>query len=120
MLRKFLVFLIKAYQKYISPYKGFRCAHRVLRGGVSCSAYGLEQFTSKSLAEAYSLTLQRTRECKSAYEDYLSRQPQSVRKALQKRRKMLIVRLIHPKVCCRVLKGLLINSWPKRQKGETL
>jgi putative component of membrane protein insertase Oxa1/YidC/SpoIIIJ protein YidD len=30
---------IGAYQRYISPHKGFRCAHRACTGGPSCSAY---------------------------------------------------------------------------------
>lgn len=32
-----LVAFINAYQRYISPRKGFICAHRVLHGGMSCS-----------------------------------------------------------------------------------
>lgn len=31
---------INFYQKYISPYKGFRCAHGVATGEISCSGYG--------------------------------------------------------------------------------
>jgi putative component of membrane protein insertase Oxa1/YidC/SpoIIIJ protein YidD len=35
---KFLaILLIVFYQKFISPYKGFRCAYAVLYGGDSCS-----------------------------------------------------------------------------------
>ncbi|WP_228061460.1 membrane protein insertion efficiency factor YidD [[Phormidium] sp. LEGE 05292] len=30
---------ISGYQKYLSPHKGFSCAHRILYGGESCSAY---------------------------------------------------------------------------------
>lgn len=30
--------LIRGYQRFISPYKGFRCAHAVHFGGDSCSA----------------------------------------------------------------------------------
>ncbi|WP_083437978.1 membrane protein insertion efficiency factor YidD [Caldimonas brevitalea] len=30
---------IGLYQRYVSPYKGFRCAHRVHSGGASCSQY---------------------------------------------------------------------------------
>ncbi|WP_051560149.1 membrane protein insertion efficiency factor YidD [Marinobacterium jannaschii] len=29
--------LIGIYQRFISPYKGFRCAHAALHGGTSCS-----------------------------------------------------------------------------------
>jgi len=31
---------IRAYQRHLSPWKGFRCAYRVLTGRDSCSAYG--------------------------------------------------------------------------------
>ncbi|MGR8941516.1 MAG: membrane protein insertion efficiency factor YidD [Gammaproteobacteria bacterium] len=31
------ILLIVFYQKFISPFKGFRCAHAVLHGGDSCS-----------------------------------------------------------------------------------
>ncbi|MDZ8056037.1 MAG: membrane protein insertion efficiency factor YidD [Aulosira sp. ZfuVER01] len=37
--RKAGVVGITGYQKYISPHKGFVCAHRVLHGGESCSQY---------------------------------------------------------------------------------
>jgi len=31
---------IGGYQRWISPYKGFHCAHWTLHGGESCSAFG--------------------------------------------------------------------------------
>ena len=34
--------LIRAYQRWVSPYKGFACAHRVHRGGPSCSVVGAQ------------------------------------------------------------------------------
>lgn len=34
-----LAFAIGVYQRYLSPYKGFSCAHRVLNGGQSCSEF---------------------------------------------------------------------------------
>jgi putative component of membrane protein insertase Oxa1/YidC/SpoIIIJ protein YidD len=30
---------ISLYQRYVSPYKGFRCAHRALHGRASCSEF---------------------------------------------------------------------------------
>ena len=30
--------LIRGYQRHLSPRKGYACAHRVLAGGLSCSA----------------------------------------------------------------------------------
>lgn len=37
-MTKLALFLIRAYQRYVSPYKGFRCAHAVYYGSDSCSA----------------------------------------------------------------------------------
>ena len=34
--------LIRGYRRAVSPRKGFACAHRVLRGGASCSAFALD------------------------------------------------------------------------------
>ncbi|MGB6170093.1 MAG: membrane protein insertion efficiency factor YidD, partial [Geitlerinemataceae cyanobacterium] len=31
--------IVRGYQKYLSPHKGFSCAYRKLHGGVSCSEY---------------------------------------------------------------------------------
>ena len=32
---------IGLYQRFVSPYKGFRCAHHACTGGMTCSNYGL-------------------------------------------------------------------------------
>jgi uncharacterized protein len=39
-MKQLLLAAIRAYQRYVSPYKGFSCAWRVHRGGQSCSGYG--------------------------------------------------------------------------------
>lgn len=36
-MKYIVVFFINVYQRYISPYKGFRCAYAALNGGDSCS-----------------------------------------------------------------------------------
>ena len=40
MLRPLALLLIRGYQRYLSPRKGFSCAYRLHRGGHSCSAHG--------------------------------------------------------------------------------
>ena len=40
MLRFAGLALIGAYQRYLSPRKGFRCAYGVLHGGGTCSSIG--------------------------------------------------------------------------------
>jgi len=39
MLNKLSVTTINLYQKYISPHKGYCCAHRAYTGEYSCSQY---------------------------------------------------------------------------------
>lgn len=38
--------MIRLYQRWISPYKGFRCAHRVVHGGASCSEFAVQAIQS--------------------------------------------------------------------------
>lgn len=37
LLQKFALTGIALYQRWLSPHKGFRCAHAALYGGLSCS-----------------------------------------------------------------------------------
>lgn len=60
------VFLISIYQKYISPYKGFACAHRVLHGGNSCSQHVKILLTEQDLQSAITLSRKRFQACKDA------------------------------------------------------
>ena len=57
---------ISGYQKYLSPHKGFFCAHRLLYGGESCSQYIKRIVAQQGLAEAIGLSKQRFQACKEA------------------------------------------------------
>lgn len=57
---------ITGYQKYISPRKGFSCAHRVLYGGDSCSQHVKKLIAEHGLIAAVPLTRQRFKNCRSA------------------------------------------------------
>jgi putative component of membrane protein insertase Oxa1/YidC/SpoIIIJ protein YidD len=59
--------LITAYQKYLSPLKGFSCAHRVLHCGESCSQYVKRTILERGLSDAWPESRQRFRDCRSAY-----------------------------------------------------
>jgi putative component of membrane protein insertase Oxa1/YidC/SpoIIIJ protein YidD len=59
--------LITAYQRYLSPLKGFSCAHRVLHQGESCSQYVKRTILEQGLSDALPQTRQRFRDCRSAY-----------------------------------------------------
>ena len=58
---------IGVYQRYISPYKGFRCAHHAHTGQRSCSAYArgvVKRLGAFALIEAMPRQFDR---CKAAY-----------------------------------------------------
>lgn len=65
-MRNVICLSIKGYQRYVSPYKGFCCAHRHLHGGVGCSGYALRVFRKYPFLKAYSMTLKRFNKCKVA------------------------------------------------------
>jgi len=55
------------YQTYISPRKGFRCAHAVLHNGTGCSGYAKQSIQTHGFLNAIPLIKQRFKECKVAY-----------------------------------------------------
>lgn len=68
---------ITGYQRYLSPHKGFACAHRVLHGGLSCSEYAKKAIAQFGLFQAVSLSKQRFRACKQAKLTLNAQNPQS-------------------------------------------
>lgn len=63
MTRRLALALIHAYQRWISPYKGFACAHRVHLGGPSCSAVGARLIRRFGLRNGLPLLRQRLQHC---------------------------------------------------------
>ena len=43
---------IGAYQRFLSPYKGLRCAHHARTGGMTCSNYGAQAIREYGLRAA--------------------------------------------------------------------
>lgn len=69
LLRRSLAGLISTYQRYISPMKGYGCAHRRRHQGPSCSEYVKRLATSgESLMGVVSGTVARFGECRIACE----------------------------------------------------
>lgn len=66
LARKIAVDSITAYQTYISPHKGFACAHRTLHKGDSCSMYIKQLLGQESLISVMQLSRQRFQDCASA------------------------------------------------------
>ncbi len=61
-----LVSLISFYQRYLSPYKGFCCAHRVLHGGPSCSVAVKSILLERGAWSSWTDIWLRFRECQAA------------------------------------------------------
>jgi putative component of membrane protein insertase Oxa1/YidC/SpoIIIJ protein YidD len=66
LVRQVAIASIKVYQRYISPHKGFSCAHRLLYGGESCSGYVKRAIAQKGLLEALNSSGERFGACKQA------------------------------------------------------
>jgi putative component of membrane protein insertase Oxa1/YidC/SpoIIIJ protein YidD len=57
---------IRQYQRRISPYKGFVCAHRVLHRGESCSQYVLRIVQQQGVRRALTAARGRFQDCRAA------------------------------------------------------
>ncbi|EIJ43278.1 hypothetical protein BegalDRAFT_2427 [Beggiatoa alba B18LD] len=68
MLNRLLARLIRVYQQYISPYKGFRCAYAVKHQDLSCSEYARVTLLQSGTRQSFSLIQQRFHDCKLAAE----------------------------------------------------
>ena len=65
-LSQVAVGLINKYQRYLSPHKGYSCAHRTLHGGDSCSQHAKTQIVRVGIWRAIPLMRQRFRLCAQA------------------------------------------------------
>src|SRR5688500_3499848 len=74
---------IEAYQRFISPYKGFRCAHRAVHGRDSCSQFAKRVAIKRGLFALFPLLRRRFTECGVAAQvlDYESREQRQRRLA---------------------------------------
>jgi putative component of membrane protein insertase Oxa1/YidC/SpoIIIJ protein YidD len=57
---------IAGYQRYLSPYKGFRCAHCVLHGGLSCSEAVKRLIRLHGVFSAWPHVRERFAQCRAA------------------------------------------------------
>jgi putative component of membrane protein insertase Oxa1/YidC/SpoIIIJ protein YidD len=57
------VLAISAYQRFVSPFKGFRCAHHACTGGMTCSNYGLYALREYGLLAALPRIRERLVQC---------------------------------------------------------
>ncbi len=66
ILGKITIVIINLYQRYISPRKGFSCAHRILYGDQSCSPYVKVTVSRFGFFKAIPLSIKRFQRCKTA------------------------------------------------------
>ncbi|WP_083286942.1 MULTISPECIES: membrane protein insertion efficiency factor YidD [unclassified Janthinobacterium] len=76
-----VLWAIRVYQRHLSPWKGFRCAYRVLTGRDSCSAYGYKVIARHGLRAGLALLQRRLRACGEHHRRYLALHPQTRRSA---------------------------------------
>lgn len=67
------VMAIRLYRRYLSPYKGYRCAHGMLHGGDTCSGFGLRAYRRFPFATAHAVLRRRIEKCREAYLVLMSR-----------------------------------------------
>jgi putative component of membrane protein insertase Oxa1/YidC/SpoIIIJ protein YidD len=58
---------IGLYRRYVSPYKGFSCAHRVFNGGSSCSTFAEQAIRDHGVWAALPMIKCHFLECREAY-----------------------------------------------------
>ena len=58
--------LIRAYQQYVSPNKGFRCAYGLLHGRDSCSRFASRAVERRGVSDGARLTSRRFEKCRWA------------------------------------------------------
>lgn len=58
--------MVRAYRRYLSPRKGFRCAHAALHGGPTCSAFALHALAEPGLSAGLGSVRDRLAACSEA------------------------------------------------------
>ena len=70
-MRRFLLAAIRAYQRYLSPYKGFSCAYREHTGHASCSTFGFRAVRKYGVFRGLIMLRERTYLCGVAQRRYM-------------------------------------------------
>jgi uncharacterized protein len=74
-MKSLALFAITSYKKFISPYKGFSCAHRVHNQGDSCSTYAYKAIEQHGLFTGLMKTRERLHECGEVHRASIRRVP---------------------------------------------
>jgi putative component of membrane protein insertase Oxa1/YidC/SpoIIIJ protein YidD len=63
-----VLWLLALYQRYLSPYKGFKCAYGVLHGHGTCSAMAKRIITHDGVVAGWPQIRQQLRDCSQSYQ----------------------------------------------------
>ena len=74
-MRHALIAAIRAYQRHLSPRKGYGCAYRLMHGGSGCSGVGLRLVRRYGVWQGTLLVRERLRRCRTSRGALISRQP---------------------------------------------
>jgi len=73
-MRFIALMLIRFYQQFLSPLKGYSCAYRVYTGEESCSAYGYKVVARYGVLTGCQLIKRRMHKCSHVFESNLTHQ----------------------------------------------
>lgn len=119
---------IGAYQRYLSPHKGFCCAYRAHTGKRSCSSYGRAIVQRLGLLAFLAALPRQFERCKLAYQKLLAKRTLMSANAVasdSKKRKTMIATIAHPRpvtclmqpAVCLVMQRLAIARFEYRLKS---
>lgn len=105
-LKYLLLLLVKAYQKWVSPSKGFTCAHRAYFGRSTCSVYGWNAISKHGSLTGIKLILRRFKSCSVAFQKLEKEDPKD--ESPRKKRdddfgKCLVIEGVGEVACCSAL-----------------
>ena len=69
IVHNILIKLILSYQKYLSPHKGYCCAHTALHGKASCSSWAIRVLKKQRLSLFLPLMKRRFQACNQAHKN---------------------------------------------------
>ncbi|MCC7701088.1 membrane protein insertion efficiency factor YidD [Janthinobacterium sp. GW460P] len=120
--KRLALWTIRAYQRYLSPWKGFSCAYRVLKGRDSCSAYGHKVIARHGLGPGLLLLQRRLRACGEHHRQHLVLHPPARRSARRRAQAGYCdcdVPLLDCACDCADVANVLNCGWPGHNKQTT-
>lgn len=87
-MKRFAIWGINLYQKYISPYKGYRCAYGVYHQNGTCSSIIKGHIQREGLIKAYPLIREQFANCKDAYELLMIQREEQKKRKKQKEERL--------------------------------